>query len=81
VITGSFLQLCEAWLPFQEGDLPPPPSPNIITFQFLLASYSKSIKPSPLHFVKKLEEIPKVHVHPMSLINFALRLAENGLIG
>jgi hypothetical protein len=61
--------------------LPPPPQPPI-------SSHSRPSSPPiqnlakgpPSHFVKKLDEIPKVPVHPSSSRLFSLRLVENGLI-
>jgi hypothetical protein len=66
-----------------ERDPPQPPPPlDLVVFQALLSSYTKSTKGNPQsRFVKKLDEIPKVSVHSPSSRSFSLRLAENGLIG
>jgi hypothetical protein len=69
------------------GSPPPPPPqppqpPDLEAFQTLITSYKKATKDvQPSRFVKRLEEIPKVAVHSSSARPFALRLAENGLIG
>jgi hypothetical protein len=60
----------------------PPQSPDLAAFQTLISSYTKSAKGAQTsRFVKRIEEIPKVAVHTTSSRPFALRLAENGLIG
>jgi len=66
------------------GGSPPQssPPPDIASFQSLLSTYTKKVKfPPQSHFVKKINEIPKVPVKPSTSCLFSLQLDEDGMIG
>jgi len=63
------------------GGAPPLPPLDIKAFQTPISSYKKSKKQAPSNFVKNVDDIPKVLVHPTSAQPFVIRLTENGLIG
>jgi hypothetical protein len=57
-----------------------PPPLDITAFSSLVLSFSKSTKSPPSRFVKKLDKILKVLIHPTNLCSLALWLVKNGLI-
>jgi hypothetical protein len=66
------------------GDAPltsRPPPPDIKAFHSLILSYKKMTKQAPSRFVKNIDDIPKVPIHPTSARPFAICMAEKKLIG
>jgi hypothetical protein len=54
---------------------------DLLDFKNLISSYDKSLKSAPSRFIKKVDAIPKVVVHPSLAQPLALILEKNMLIG